>query len=97
MTNRTKIEMVGMGTKPDPTKFKILRLEHSYGNTIILANYEGCQTYGGDKLMLLRGIHYLGDRATLDPHFIEGHPVVARFEPTKDGAKLATICAWALQ
>jgi len=86
------VEKIGMGTKPDPFAFEILELEVVAGNTIILARYDGCTTFGGKKLMVLEG-HGHEERASLDPHFIEGHPVIARFIPTENGHSLAQLCA----
>jgi hypothetical protein len=86
------IEKIGMGTKPDPYKYTIEAIHVVNGNTIILAKYDGCTTFGGDKLMLLQGEGHEG-RETLDPHFFEHHPVVARFVPTELGWKLARIAA----
>lgn len=83
-----------MGAKPDPTKFEIKELEHWFGHTIILANYEGCLTFGGDKLMLLEGIHNPMDFETLDPHFLDDdYAVVARFIPTPHGWRMAKAAA----
>lgn len=81
-----------MGAKPDPTKFKIQQREIVSGNLIILAHYQGCLTFGGYKLMVLRGTPSIGN--TLDPHFLdEEYPVVARFIPNELGWKLARITA----
>lgn len=86
------INQVAMGAKPDPKKFTIKKLELVNNNMIVLANYDGCVTFGGDKLMLLKGIHAISE--TLDPHFLnEDYPVVARFIPTKDGWEMARNCA----
>lgn len=84
------IKMIAMGCKPDPYKFQIVSLEHFCGHSIILANYDGCKTFGGNKLMLLRGLHKVEDFATLDPHFLdEEYAVVGRFIPTDLGMKMA--------
>ena len=62
------------------------------GNTIVEAIYPGSLTFGGHKLMLLRGTHQIGD--TLDPHFLdEDYAVIARFIPTDLGWYLARISA----
>lgn len=85
------IEKIGMGTKPDPYKFKVL-LTETYGEyTVILARYEGCTTFNGEKLILFKGT--VKNRQTLDPHFFEDHPVLARFIPNYIGWKLARFCA----
>lgn len=82
------IEYVGMGTKPDATKFEILHKEH-YADvcTILLVKYEGCETFGGNKLMIYAGVYEKTE--TLDPHFFENHPVVARFVPNNAGWEMA--------
>lgn len=81
------INQIAMGCKPDPFNFIIEKIEHINGNTIVLANYGG-ETFGGKKLMVLRGIWTSFD--VLDPHFLnEKHPVVARFIPTDEGFALA--------
>ena len=91
MNPSNDIRQVAMGAKPDPTKFTIKSIEHVHGNTIVLANYGG-ETFGGDKLMVLRGIHT--EFQTLDPHFLdESYPVFARFQPTPEGFKLARMAA----
>lgn len=90
------IEYVAMGAKPDPFNFSIVKYESIGGGTIVLANYKGCKTYGGNKLMLLRGFHDPSKFESLDPHFLEGHLVVARFEPTNYGWKLARTCSESL-
>lgn len=88
-----KIEKIAMGCKPDPYKFKIIKHEKVGGGTIVLANYEGCISFGGNKLMLLKGEVDL-DRKTLDPHFLdETYEVVGRFIPTYEGWQMAKICA----
>lgn len=90
-----EIQKIAMGCKPDPFKFTIIEREIINGFTIVLARYDGCISFGGEKLMLCDAIIPY-DIETLDPHFIEGHHVVARFEPTKRGKRLAQICALSL-
>lgn len=83
------INQVAMGCKPDPFSFKIKKIEHVSGNTIVIANYGG-KTFGGDKLMVLRGIHC--EFNSLDPHLLnEQYPVFARFQPNEEGLELARI------
>jgi hypothetical protein len=87
------INQVAMGAKPDPFKFEIKSLKHHYGSTIIVANYGGL-TFGGDKLMVLRGRFNEEDFESLDPHFLnEEYPVYARFQPTPMGLALAEAAA----
>lgn len=87
------IHKVAMGAKPDPYNFKIVEIEHIFNCTIIMANYPTSLTFGGNKLMLLKGIHEVGE--SLDPHFLdEEYAVVARFIPTDIGWKMARMCAF---
>lgn len=84
------IRQIAMGCKPDPFKFEVVSLEHLNGNTIITANYGGL-TFGGDKLMVLRGV-WDPPLESLDPHFLnEEYPLVARFQPTPVGNRLARL------
>lgn len=86
------LEKIAMGAKPDPYNFKIVKSSIINGNTIIMANYNGCLTFSGNKLMLLKGTPQIGE--TLDPHFLdEEYAVVARFIPNDIGWKLAELCA----
>ncbi len=90
------IEKIAMGCKPDPFSFKVVRSEVVSGNTIIVANYGGA-TFGGDKLMVLRGVFDAYNLESLDPHFLdEEYAVVARFVPTDEGLGLARLCAESL-
>lgn len=82
---------------PDPYNFKIKHATSVNGYTIALVNYPGCTTFGGDKLLLIRGdLPPRQGHPKLDPHFLEGgHPVIARFLPNDEGFKLANVCAHA--
>lgn len=91
------IEKIAMGCKPDPYSFKLVRWSWVNGNTIIMANYPGCTSFGGDKLMLLRGEFEPNGLETLDPHFLdEEYAVIGRFVPNEDGWRMAEICALSL-
>jgi len=81
-----------MGCKPDPYKFTIVEREIVGLYTIVLARYEGCLSFRGEKLMLCDAI-IPEDIETLDPHFMEGHHIIARFAPTNVGKELARLCA----
>ena len=90
----TDIKMIAMGCKPDPNNFTLKHIELVSGNTIIEAQYHGCITFNGHKLMLLRGNWNLDQLLTLDPHFLDNdYAVIARFIPTKEGLKMARECA----
>lgn len=78
---------------PNPYRFKIIEHEVRNGNTIITAYYPDCTTFDGRKLMVLRGTFQWEYIKVLDPHFLENHPVVARFLPTREGYDLACMVA----
>ena len=72
---------------PQPSKFEVLKIEKHSEHQIVEVRYEGCTTFGGRKLLLMRVVEIKG---ALDPHLLgEGHPVIARFEPTPDGWEMA--------
>ena len=79
---------------PNPFKFKVLKEEKLERGMILLVNYDGCTTFKGDKLLLLRchiDLKYFGK---LDPHILgDGHIVCARFEPTPEGWSMARMAA----
>jgi hypothetical protein len=92
---------------PDPTNYRIIKGE-DYGEFCIAEIlYYGCTTFEGRKLLLLRCVtfdlvekspHWKFSDKPLDPHLLGGtHPVMARFEPTEEGWKLARLCAKELQ
>jgi len=92
----TQGEIIDYGVNPDPRNFKVIWATAVNGNTIMMVNYPNCTTFGGNKLLLLRGV-WPTTMSKLDPHFLEGdHPVVARFLPNKEGIKLAIITAHSL-
>jgi len=77
---------------PNPFKYTIVAQEDRNGHSILVVDYEGCTTFDGRKLLLTRGVYK--DNGKLDPHFLGGgHPVLARFEPTEEGVRLARLCA----
>lgn len=79
---------------PNPFRFSILEYEIRNGNTVILAKYPDCTTFGGKKLMVLRGIYFPLSINVLDPHFLENdHPIIARFIPNSEGYALACMVA----
>jgi hypothetical protein len=91
---RADIKMIAMGCKPDPSNFTIKYLKLVCGNTIVLAQYHGCKTFDGDKLILLKGNWNLDQLTTLDPHFLdENYAVIGRFIPTELGFKMAKAAA----
>ena len=86
--------MIAMGCKPDPYKFEIINISWLCDCTIIEAKYDGCLSFNGHKLMLLKGDWNHEDFKTLDPHFLdEDYAVIGRFIPNKIGWKMAKASA----
>ncbi len=78
-------------SNPDPSNYKIIKLEERFGYWIALVQYPGCTTFNGKKLLLLRRKPL--ENNLLDPHLLgPPHSVMARFEPTEQGWDLARIC-----
>lgn len=72
---------------PQLSDFKIIRKQDVGDYQIVEVEYRGCTTFGGRKLLLMRK-GKIGK--TLDPHLLgNGHPVIARFEPTVEGWMMA--------
>jgi hypothetical protein len=95
MMKNSDIKMIAMGCNPDPYKFKIVKFDHLYDCTIIEAKYDGCKSFNGHKLMLLKGTYDPFELESLDPHFLdENYAVIARFIPNKLGWKMARSCIY---
>jgi hypothetical protein len=76
---------------PDPTNYSTIKRVFVGKFEIAEVKYFGCTTFNGRKLLLLR--RRLPCRI-LDPHLLgDDHIVMARFEPTEEGWRLAHICA----
>ncbi len=72
-------------------KCHVGRIRH--GKRYILAEivYPNCPTFEGRKLILFEGVtaSWLRRQTAIDPHFMEGGHIVARFAPTPEGLRLA--------
>ena len=78
---------------PNPYVFEIVS-ESIYENCyLLLVRYKHCTTFKGLKLLLLKGDYEPLNTKVLDPHFIEGNNVIARFLPTDEGLFMANLCA----
>lgn len=79
---------------PIPTRFTILKQVDVARKSILLVHYSNCTTFDGKKLLLLDRLWKDCAQSRLDPHILgNGHPVIARFEPSNTGWKMAMICA----
>jgi hypothetical protein len=86
---------------PDVTNWKINSFLQVGKHLVIKVNYPNCTTYEGNKICLYKNTQY-GDlikQDVLDPHFSSDKKhfsPFARFEPTKEGWKVAISVARAL-
>ena len=79
---------------PNPHEFEILKKEKAGKGMIVEVKYEGCTTFDGVKLLLLRSQVDFKYFRKLDPHILgNGHIVCARFEPTPQGWDMARMSA----
>lgn len=79
--------------EPKPDDFRIVSAVEVNGWSVVMADYPGCTTFQGRKLMVYACLpDQVRAQARLDPHFSdragELFPI-ARFEPTPAGICLA--------
>jgi len=79
---------------PDPRNFKILSDTTRGRYLLIKIKYPDCTNYEGVKLLIFKDVTLkeLQKQKAIDPHFSNSkkyHSPVARFEPTKQGEKMA--------
>ena len=76
-------------TLPNPNKFnfKILHIIHGKNKLVFLkVYYPDCTTYDGIKYVVVDSTNIDWNNFNeLDPHFVEGNNVIARFVPTAMG------------
>jgi len=75
---------------PNPNKYNFEVKEVYLGTWahVLLVNYPDCSTYNGDKVLVIKG-DYVPNNSELDPHFLDGNNIVARFVPTEEGIAMA--------
>jgi hypothetical protein len=86
---------------PDPTNFRMIRVERIGDFVLALVNYPDCINYEGNKILVFHSpetINFTKLRK-LDPHFCDVCKVspIARFEPTERGWSWARKFAGAVQ
>jgi hypothetical protein len=87
---------------PNPNLFHIIR-SHEIRHarlTVVMVNYPGCTTYGGDKVSVYdKPLSVVTALARLDPHFTENraeNSPIARFPGDANGWQMAVLFAEAL-
>lgn len=76
---------------PNPNKFRFIVEDEEYIDGFLIATvaYPGCTTHEGRKILVFHGPWTVRGRTELDPHFIDGNMLVARFRPDELGMKMA--------
>lgn len=72
---------------PNPKNFEILDTRRVNGYYILVIRYHGCTNYEGNKILVFDGPPPEGE---IDPHFLNGSNLLARFVPTIEGLRQAT-------
>ncbi len=74
-------------TNPDPSNFKVERIEERGPWMLLEVVYPNCTNYEGRKILVMkrRPVIELLNKRWLDPHFVSGGDILARFEPTDQG------------
>lgn len=72
---------------PNPHRFELISSERHGNLHLCVVTYPDCTTYEGRKIIVTKDDP--NAMTSLDPHFVEGGPVVARFAPTDEGMRHA--------
>ena len=79
---------------PDPNNVKILESYQNNNYLLLKVKYPDCTNFEGMKILLFKNctLEMLLKQNSIDPHFSNNKKYlspVARFEPTKEGFKMA--------
>jgi hypothetical protein len=72
---------------PNPIFFTINKAQEIGEFVVAEVYYIGCTNYEGKKILVWQGLSVveLLDLQEIDPHFVVGSKLIARFEPTNTG------------
>lgn len=72
---------------PNPLLFIVNKAQEIGEFVVAEVKYIGCTNYEGKKILVWQGLSVveLFDLVELDPHFVEGSKLIARFEPNDAG------------
>lgn len=86
---------------PNPSNWKLLKVEEVNGFLIVHLNYPDCTNYEGNKILVFKNLTLvdLVNQRLIDPHFFKDSKYkspIARFEPTAEGWAMAKVfvAAW---
>jgi len=76
---------------PNPLCYRILSVWEYRGWLVVRIKYPNCTNFEGEKILVYRGMteNQLRKKNGIDPHFHEDLLLVARFQPTELGERLA--------
>lgn len=84
---------------PNPDPYNFIIKKHKVVNNLLLlkVKYPDCTNYEGNKIMVYEcTLDDINSQSSLDPHFSNStkfHSPIARFQPTKEGWKMAQVFA----
>ncbi len=77
-------------TDPNPNIFKFLQIIQGSRYLYVEVLYPNCTNFEGRKILVMdctvTDVAYM---KVLDPHFLEGNKIIARFRPNEEGKSLA--------
>ena len=72
---------------PNPNVYRVISSQRFGYLYVVEINYPNCTNFEGNKILVMQANpEHL---KSIDPHFTEGGPVLARFEPSKWGRSMA--------
>lgn len=80
---------------PNPSDFKIEKVQEIGKYTVALIKYPGCTSFEGKKILVFRcNTERVRRMIEIDPHFDSKSPLVARLHPEDWDAAVAAVRAW---
>lgn len=89
VSNKCENKDIDTTPNPNPYSFKILELIRGNKYDFVKIKYDHCTNFEGMKILIVEKNSINKNTIKIDPHFLEGGNIVARFAPTKEGIKLA--------
>lgn len=86
-------QLINDTRNPNPLYYKILSVWEYCGWLVVHIKYPNCTNFEGEKILVYKGLteQELRHKTSIDPHFSEDLKLMARFQPTKIGEKLARL------
>lgn len=83
---------------PRPADFTLGRVTTIRDYVVAMVKYPHCTNFEGNKIIVWKGVALkdVREMSVIDPHFIEGKNIVARFIPTDEGWQMAVSMCWSM-